>query len=593
MDNIIQQQLDDIIAELRNSGNAVSDPVAKLMVTTLIHQSQKISDEISRIPQCIVSRLSSCFIPRDKIKANPAVCLVMPSLKTKRDLSPHYIAEGASFSFKIDNKQSLSYYPIFKSRLLPIVKTHLLKPQGLYSGGTYTPIQYGRKGQVWLGVEIPTEIESLENVFFFLKGGDGLLPKRVSLNNGDCELTFTVASNIEDIPMAEPFDSQQMSPENLNIISSWKRAITGGDGNTLLTITDPLTDRDAFKGRPYPKAFQQFLESSDLDKFENNTLWLLFDFGADYDVPDSLEIIPNVIPVANVNVNSATLTQSSPIAKLTKNDGSYFLSLLETTLSSQRQGFSKNAEEVMIRDFDASCYNPDELFTDVRNLYNRFIDDYHAFLGYHGLKDGETIKSLRELMNKIGKGVKDQEVENKFDTGTYAMRNVNLAGSISSIKVSYLTTSGKTGNLPKEGNSLENKKDAAIEKDIRVITSASCGQDSATPDQMYEMLRYYTLTNDRLYTKMDIDAFLRFQLLKVFGKEEMKRLSFNMNIQGAPGLTKLQRGLYIGIHFKDKKNYQKALSINLNEQLKAGIEDRSCISMPILISLFSDDINPV
>ena len=77
------------------------------------------------------------------------------------------------------------------------------------------------------------------------------------------------------------------------------------------------------------------------------------------------------------------------------------------------------------------------------------------------------------------------------------------------------------------------------------------------------------------------------QLLKEFGKEEIKRISFDIEIHGAGNAVKLTRGLYIGIRFKDTKNYKKAIEMALDRKLQQIIKDKSCISMPIKVSLFN------
>ena len=109
------------------------------------------------------------------------------------------------------------------------------------------------------------------------------------------------------------------------------------------------------------------------------------------------------------------------------------------------------------------------------------------------------------------------------------------------------------------------------------------GADKANVDERYENLRYYTLTNDRLYTKKDIEAFLRKEIITEFGKKEFKRIFIDLKIAGAAGETKLQRGLYITIKFKDKKNIKKADDTSLINRLYQKIINRSCISMPIII----------
>lgn len=588
MDNHTQQNIDALIAELKNTEANINDPVSKLMALTLLHQIQKIKDEIASLPTRIIERLCNTFVPKEKIDAIPAIALVQPSVKAKRDITSHLITDGSFFSYKIDTKQSLSFYPLFKTLLLPFTKFYLMTPSGLRSNESYTQIQLGKKGQVWLGLEMSSEVESLENFSILVKGTDGVIPQKISVCSSSAELMFTCADNINNLIMMEPFDSQQMNPHNLSVISHWQNILSQSEHGRLIYITDPIKDRDVFKCKAYPKVFQQSLESRDLDRFAENTLWLLFDFGDEYEVPESIELIPNVVPVVNVNVNTVTLTQSSPISRLTKNDGSYFLTALETPLSLQKQGFNVNEEDFVIRDFDSRSYNPENLIKDVRNLYNHFIEDYYAFVEYHSLKDGELVRSLRETVNKVGKSVMTNvEGQNRFDEGVYAMRNIKLSGQTAPVKVCYLTTMGRKGNLPQSGQTMENKKDVALDKDVNVVVSATGGEDRATADQLYELLRYYTLTSDRLYTKMDIDAFIRLRIVKEFGKDESKRISYEIRIAGAAGPAKLQRGLYIDISFKDSKNYQKALSMALDRKLHQQIIDKSCIAMPVFVKLVS------
>lgn len=586
MDSIIKEQIDNLITDLKLKGEQIDDPVSKLMLTALVYQTRQIQDEIDRIPDKVADRLCSYFIPKDKADAIPALCLIQPVLKPRKDMYPHKLAQGTFFSYKLDSRQALTYYPLFSNLIIPYSRLHILTRHILKSGDKTTGISFGPKGQVWLGIETGCDIESLCNLSFFIKGTGGLLPERISAAEGSVGLTYTAASKMESVPMAEPFDAQQSQHRFFEALSCWKYTLSGTEDGRLIYITDTLTNRDTFKCRAYPKKFLQALESNDLDSFESNTLWLLFDFGKDYDVPDNIEIIPNVMPAVNVNINSVTLTQSAPIANLTKNDGTYFFSLIQTSSAAGRQGFNPLEKEIIIRDFDASRYDSDDLLRNIRELYHRFINDYYAFMDYYELKDGEQIRTLRESINKICRRTLSEHTKaEKFDHGIYVMRNVNSPDQSSVIRISYLTTSGKDGNLPKAGETMENRKDAAIDKDVRIIVSGKGGENKADAGQRYELLRYYALTSDRLYTKMDIDAFIRMQIVKEFGKDESKRIRHNITVQGTGGDRMLRRGLYIDISFKDEKNYRKAVASSLEKKLQQQISDRSCISMPIKVSL--------
>lgn len=231
------------------------------------------------------------------------------------------------------------------------------------------------------------------------------------------------------------------------------------------------------------------------------------------------------------------------------------------------------------------------MYRDIRNLYNHFIEDYYAFIEYNGLKDGQDIKRLKELVNKIAKSVGEKNDKFKYDSGTYVMKNIRQAANSSVTKVSFLTTQGTLGNSLTIGTNtgssskLECKKLPIIESNVPVVVSAIGGKDKATADERYELIRYYSLTNDRLYTKMDVETFVRKELIANYGKEEFKRINVNVHVEGAAGKESVQRGLYVDIEFKDKKNYEKACVDNYKIKLEQDILNLSCLSLPIFISL--------
>ena len=88
---------------------------------------------------------------------------------------------------------------------------------------------------------------------------------------------------------------------------------------------------------------------------------------------------------------------------------------------------------------------------------------------------------------------------------------------------------------------------------------------------------------------MDIEAFVRKELIAIYGKEEFKRINVNVHVEGMAGNESVQRGLYVDIEFKDRKNYEKALDAYIDIKIQRLIIDNSCISMPIQINLINLD----
>ena len=571
------------------------DPIARMMLVALLHESQKIQDTIDSVSEKILDHFCENFIPRKNVNAMPAVALVAPSFKKGKDSETTVVNSGVSFTYKnAGSKTAIEYLPLFKNTLIPYDEVYVITKNRMTSNTKTIEVSMEKDNIVWVGINTKSELESLKGFSLFIKGCDTVIPKKISvLSNDTTELQFCSMHRLEDIDMLEPFDAQQATGKFMSILKYWKESLQDLHDGSLYYITDEIKDRDVFKRKTFPRFFQNWLENEVLDCFNENTLWLQIEYPENYVVPENCSVILNTLPIVNISVNTVTLTQSSPIAKLQKQEDSFFVQVLETSNSTHKQGFGMSTEEIVIRDFDAACYNNGDLYRDVRNLYNRFVEDYYAFIEYNGLKDGEHIKRLKELINKIGKSVGSQNHKYNFDSGTYVMKNINQYPPTLSTKVSYITTQGEIGNslqvFPEgeKDHKLECKKMPVIEQNVPVVIGAIGGRDKADADSRYEQVRYYSLTNDRLYTKMDIEAYVRKELVSIYGKEEFKRIYIKTCIEGVGGSNSVQRGVYIDIEFKDKKNFSKAVEYCIKERLQQKISNKSCISMPVIVGIKS------
>ena len=567
------------------------DPIAKMMLIAVLYEGRKLRDEIASIPQKIKERYCSDFIPYDKVGAVPAITILQPTFKSRTVTDISVVNSGLSFLYKKkDSKLQLNYLPVFETKLLPYSDIFVISHSFIKHQHEEVSVSMQPKNCIWLGIVTDVEIDNLSSLSVFVKGTNGILPEHVSVisDNRDAdirELEIATMCEMENIRILEPFDAQQSSGTFFSFVEKWKECLLNMDNAALFYVTDSINDRDIYKPHAFPKSFQQWFEEETLDRFPKNTLWLQLDFADNYVVPENAEVTINAVPVVNIDVNGVTLTQTMPIAKLQKQDNSFFLGVLETSTAAHRQGFSMTSNDVIIRDFDASSYHNGDLYRDVRNLYNKFLEDYYAFIEYNGIKDGEILRHLRETINKLGKAVGETNDKFKFDSGTYVMRNLNQEDPTSVTKVSFITTLGQIGNLPQPGETMENRKMPAINQKVDILVPAMGGADKASVDVRYELFRYYALTNDRLYTRMDIDAFVRKEIMLAFGKQEYHRIFVRINIQGVGGEKSLRRGLYIDIEFKDQKNYDCALAKSFDTLIRQKIENHSCIAMPIIVTL--------
>lgn len=592
MDIDLQHRIKDTISYLQSLSDEkidyqLMDPVGKMMLVAMLHETQKIQDYIEGVGQRITERFCEDFIPRQEINAMPAVTVV--AVQPKEDSMLTTLGAGARFSYKTpSSKTPLVYLPLFKSRLINHTDICVLFADRLRMSGRIYPADGQNPNVIWIGIVTNTEVESLNGLPIFIKGIQGVIPTHISVvSNGERELEFTTMNRMEDVEWAEPFDAQQSSGTFFSLVRHFRTQLVDHLPGTLLYITDPIQDRDVFKPKRYPSTFQTFLEQDYLDQFSDNTVWLRIEYPQGFVVPSECQVVVNALPVTNVERSELTLTQVEPIKKLQTQDNSYYLGLVETSSSATKMGFHKNSEEIIIRDFDAACFHNGDLYRDVRTLYDHFVEDYYAFIDSNGLKDGEDIKRLRELINKIGKNVGIRNARYNFDSGVYAMKNISHSSMSTSTRVSFITTQGDAGNRPQEGDVIECLKAPAIQSQAIVLSSAMGGTDKATADSRYELLRYYSLTNDRLFTKMDIEAFVRKELVSKFGIVEFRRIFIDITIGGVSGTDRVERGLYIDISFKDHKNYKRANEMSLDRLLLQRLNDKSCLTMPIIVRLIN------
>ena len=83
------------------------DPVVKMMLVALLNEAQKIRDHIDTIDQRIIERYCTDFIPRNKVGAVPALAMLCPTFKQKKDLDAITIGAGTSFVYKTGPSPSL------------------------------------------------------------------------------------------------------------------------------------------------------------------------------------------------------------------------------------------------------------------------------------------------------------------------------------------------------------------------------------------------------------------------------------------------------------------------------------------------------
>lgn len=581
------------------------DPVVKMMLVTLVGEMKKIDDSVKNAAEQIADHFCTDFIPWEEMQAMPAITLIQPMFKPA----------ASSEMVRIDNedkqlvftlkpasaKKAMRYIPVFSTNAMPYQHLTVYTWRGVVMDDDDEPKQDAIDGNmekniILVGITTDCEVECMEDLTFAIEGLDQL-PESILVGPGlSTPIEYTTIKDFEELKTTYPFDPQQFSKRQVALVREWRKLMMRKGMPRQIFVTDQKIDIDLFKPNPLPKGYHRLLEQ-EVQNIINpkKTIWMKIKYSENTVIPENCKVRMNTFPVVNVGINTLTLSANEPIKSVEGKDGEYFIGLIETTKKEHEKGFGASEEEIIVRDYDASCYDNAALERDIRNLFYRFKDDYWAFADYNNFRNGEGLKRLRQSIVELQKDKEGNKPKNEYDAGTYVMKIWDRATS--AVEVTYITTNGHNGNAAQKGNIMDSKNlPAALEQKTLVVMDAIGGEDKRSDkkavnekarkasDDRCEYLRYYTLTNDRLYTKMDIDAFLRKEIMARFGKAKASRIGIDIRIEGVGGEHQLQRGLYVNICFKDRNTYEKAVEIDFDKKMLQGIIDRSCIAMPIFVN---------
>ena len=115
MDVELENKINDALEYLKKVSNCkldfrLMDPIAKMMLVALLHESQKIKDYVDGIGEKLIEKYCEDFIPRREVEAMPALAIIESKFKAKKESEAIFIGENASFTYKLgDNKNFINY----------------------------------------------------------------------------------------------------------------------------------------------------------------------------------------------------------------------------------------------------------------------------------------------------------------------------------------------------------------------------------------------------------------------------------------------------------------------------------------------------
>ena len=539
---------------------SLSDPVAKMMLVAMAHQSC----EIERKMDQTVARLSEQFcdqvLQRSNLQAQPAVSVV--NIGNGRECAPYYIDEKDTFTYKA---AKCNFRPIFRSRIVPgrivacFMNNMLLQPNSTPLQATWPDNRH--KDEIWLAFDAAGEVNTLEDAIIAFSHP---LPSDMLMAEvGDVQIPMSLV--MEDTP--------RTLNSNFMLMEFWKKSLVYY-GLWLYRFGKCSNKRTLHRGEIPAWIMDSYAQEIIEPLVGNRYLWIRIKASKGISLPLNTAILLNSIPVVNYDIQDVKLSYSEPIQRL-ENDktSTFFLDVVQN---------QEQAQEFFIRDFDVCQYDNERIREDITNLYHHYVNDYFAFVDSNSLHDGATLRSLRQSMMMVYDSLDEYRSGNTRPYGgAYAIRNPR--NNQQPMVLTYFTTNGERGNLLRRGGRLTSTN-AAV-GDVEALIDATGGRNKIRDIKTRkELAKHIVNSNDRLFTKIDLLQYCRMEFMRAFGEEAMGYCNISLSESNIPVDGHIEK--CINIHFniisevlKDEVN-----NSDFFNYLKINIELRKSFSWAIIFS---------
>lgn len=533
---------------------SLSDPVAKMLLVAMAHQSC----EIERKMDQTVARLSEQFcdqvLQRSNLQAQPAVSVV--NIGNGHEYAPYYIDENDTFTYKV---AKCNFRPIFRSRIVPgrivacFMNNMLLQPNSTPLQATWPDNKH--KNEIWLAFDAAGEVNTLEDAIIAFSHP---LPSDMLMAEvGDVQIPMSLL--MEDTP--------RTLNSNFMLMEFWKKSLVYY-GLWLYRFGKCSNKRTLHRGE-IPAWIMDSYAQEIIEPFVGNRyLWIRIKTAKGISLPLNTAILLNSIPVVNYDIQDVKLNYSEPIQRL-ENDKTctFFIDVVQN---------QKQSQDYFIRDFDVCQYDNERMRDDITNLYHHYVNDYFAFVDNNSLHDGATLRSLRQSMMQVYDSLDEYRAGNTQPfSGAYAIRNPR--NNQQPIVLTYFTTNGDRGNLLRQGAKLTSTN-AAVGA-VEVLIDATGGRNKIKDAKTRkEFAKHIVNSNDRLFTKIDILQYCKMEFMRAFGEDAIGYCQISLSESNMLVDGRIEKCIVIRFNIISEALKEEVNNSDFFDYLKINIELRKSFS---------------
>lgn len=450
--------------------NLQNDPLTRLLLGAVLHQTDLIRDDIDSFKDDVVERYVDLGIPSYLLQPIPAIGMMQTGKSHKVGLENQMPTRlDASISFQVLPRGSQSKIPLQFVSLLEV---------SVYDVEVHTVEKIGKRR--WrLEIEERESLMSLNGLSVYLPNAAGCSQIRLFSNGRMLEV-----ANVDEF-------------EKLPLVAPFLRGMRFSKSTTQCATLQNLYDSICCCVSTYCVVGEnatpvQLVRSNGCLELEMELV------GApDELVIDKNDILLNCVPVMNVEICQASLSQSNPICRLDLN-GKQFMSVAT----------EEDTGIVAVRSIGTERLSINIWQHRMNGLIDSFDSEYNVI---KSAVDERIVEMMRQHLLEMRCSMEERTV------GEDVVYMILKDKNIPSVDIPWLATQGEDAN----GMGLEAvvTVSSAELDDAKTyfVTDTKGGRNAVTnKERRHYLMQYYQQSRDRIVTKSDIVIFCRHKLSECF-----------------------------------------------------------------------------
>jgi len=501
-------------ANIRDEGSF--DPLVGMLVSACASEIENVSREISQSQNRVTEKLMDWINPEINggVKPDHSIASAQPT----EDF--YHIKNDFRFYTKArDTDSTVSEYQFLPAGNFDLYKgevKYIANSQEWYEiTNSYqkSPIAYQTKkgpiknSEIWLGIKLPTPLETLKNfhLFFDLKGHQhrkdffDILQKAKWYHKGS---PLSVKSGITQSSNQSPW-IEKIFKGQMNVYNNCIDQIANYYQQQFICIKELSLDQPE---KVPLELFEHFNISQDN---EDELHWIKLCFNSQAHLPsyDNLLCFINAFPVVNLSLQRKIFRTGNHLNLHCLIDDDHFFDIKNIENDNGHQFMEYNAEDnsshnsYLIRQEGVGSYENKNIAKTISYLLGKLRNESSNNLvrSQSALND---LKKLDQITNKLQHQLSEMQSES---SPTYLF----LYGQKESetVFVDYWTTRGAISDNIREYSQLKVFEGSEIMQPGPLLLSPLCGgRDKLTPEELIQSNRHLILSGNKIVTHQDIES---------------------------------------------------------------------------------------